>query len=204
MPSRLHRSLTVTSRRNPSSTIRIFSSGVYLRRVAVLTLRTKDLVSSVRSSAPSALGVSVWDIFAPLSEVLYLIQGADPTSDLSAFPTSFCVPLSLTIYTLAMNEEFKVLYDEFWPSAMREDMDVVLYTQILYFSRGMGKIESKISFDRPVRRIAAYWYDLGSKTCEAESVQPIAQSGTGPDLVDYHWSIQNPANGRLYFVVYEH
>ena len=59
MPSLLHRSLTVTSRRNPSSTIRIFSSGVYLRRVAVLTLRTKDLVSSVRSSAPSALGVSV-------------------------------------------------------------------------------------------------------------------------------------------------
>ena len=60
----------MTSRRNPSSTIRIFPSGVYLRRVAVLTLRTKDLVSSVRSSAPSALGVSVWDIFAPLSEVL--------------------------------------------------------------------------------------------------------------------------------------
>ena len=55
MPSRLHRSLTVTSRRNPSSTIRIFSSRVYLRRVAVLTLRTEDLVSSVRSSAPSAL-----------------------------------------------------------------------------------------------------------------------------------------------------
>ena len=39
MPSRLHRSLTVTSRRKPSSTIRIFSSGVYLRRVAALTVR---------------------------------------------------------------------------------------------------------------------------------------------------------------------
>ena len=94
------KSLTVTPRQNPSSTIRIFSSGVYLLQVAVLTLHTKDLASSVRSSAPSALGVSVWDIFAPLSEVLYLIQGADPTSNLSALPTSFCVPLSLTIYTL--------------------------------------------------------------------------------------------------------
>ena len=68
IPSRLHRSLTVNSRRNPSSTIGIFSSGVYLRRVAVLTLRTKDLVSSVRSSAPTALVVAVWDIIAPLSE----------------------------------------------------------------------------------------------------------------------------------------
>ena len=63
MPSRLHRSLTVTSRRKPSSTIRIFSSGVYLRRVAALTVRTKDLAASVRSSAATALPVSVWDIF---------------------------------------------------------------------------------------------------------------------------------------------
>ena len=66
----------------------IFSSGVYLRRVAALTLRTKDLVSSVRSSAPTALAVSVWDIFAPLYEVLYLIQGADPTS-----PLGFSYPI---------------------------------------------------------------------------------------------------------------
>ena len=41
-------------------------------------MRTKDLVSSVRSSAATALAVSVWDISAPLSEVLYLIQGAAP------------------------------------------------------------------------------------------------------------------------------
>ena len=44
----LHRSLTVTSRRKPSSTMRIFSSGVYLRRAAVLAVRTKDLVAFVR------------------------------------------------------------------------------------------------------------------------------------------------------------
>ena len=55
MPSRLHRSLTVTSRRKPSSTIRIFPSGVYLRPVAALTVRTNDLAASVRSSAAIAL-----------------------------------------------------------------------------------------------------------------------------------------------------
>ena len=54
MPSRRHRSLTVTSRRNPSSTIRIFSPGVYLRRVAVFTVRTKDSVSWLRSRAAIA------------------------------------------------------------------------------------------------------------------------------------------------------
>ncbi len=32
MPSRRHRSFTVVSRLNPSKTMRIFSSGVYLRR----------------------------------------------------------------------------------------------------------------------------------------------------------------------------
>ena len=35
---------------------------------------------------------------APLSEVLYLIQGADPTSNLSGFSTLSLVPLSLTVY----------------------------------------------------------------------------------------------------------
>ena len=45
IPSRRHRLLTVASRRNPSSTMRIFSSAVYLRRVVVLTLRTKRLDS---------------------------------------------------------------------------------------------------------------------------------------------------------------
>ena len=36
---------------------------------------------------------------APLSEVLYLIQGADPISNLSGFSTPSVVPLSLTAYT---------------------------------------------------------------------------------------------------------
>ncbi len=77
----------------------LFSSGVYLRRLAAFTVRTKDLVSSVRSSAATALAVSVWDIIAPLYEVLYLIQGAHPTSTLSAFSARSSVPLSLTTYT---------------------------------------------------------------------------------------------------------
>ena len=87
IPSRLHRSLTVTSRRNPSSTIRIFSSDVCLYQVTAFTLRTKDFASSVRSSATTALPVSVWDIIAPLYEVIYLIQGALHTSNLSGFST---------------------------------------------------------------------------------------------------------------------
>ena len=71
MPSRRHRSLTVTSRRKPSRTIRIFSSGVYLRRVMDLTRRTKDLVSWLRSSAASALSVSDWDTSALFVRPLY-------------------------------------------------------------------------------------------------------------------------------------
>ena len=98
MPSRRHRSLTVTSRRNPPSTMRIFSSDVCLCRVTAFTLRTKDLASSLRSSSATALPVPVWDISAPLSEVLYLIQGACPTSNLSVFSTPCCVPLSLMAY----------------------------------------------------------------------------------------------------------
>ena len=56
-PSRQHRSFTVTSRRKPSSTMWIFSSGVYLRRVAALIRRTKAWACSVRSSVASALSV---------------------------------------------------------------------------------------------------------------------------------------------------
>ena len=56
-PSHRHSSLTVTSRRNPSSTMRIFCSDVCLCLVAAFTLRAKDLASSVRSSAASALPV---------------------------------------------------------------------------------------------------------------------------------------------------
>ena len=98
IPSRLHRSLTVTSRRKPSSTMRILSSGVYLRRAADLTVRTKHLAACVRSSATIDLPASVWDISTPLSEVIYLIQGADPTSNLSGFSTPSGVPFSLTTY----------------------------------------------------------------------------------------------------------
>ena len=82
--------------------MRIFSSGVYLRLVAALTVLTKDLAASVRSSAAVALPVSVWDISTPLSEVLYLIQGADLTSHLSGFSTPSGVPLSLTAYINAL------------------------------------------------------------------------------------------------------
>ncbi len=55
MPSRRHRSLTVDLRRNPSSTMRIFSSGVYLRRVTLVTARTKDSVSRLRFCTATAL-----------------------------------------------------------------------------------------------------------------------------------------------------
>ena len=63
-PSRIHSSLTGTSLRNPSITMRIYSSDVCLGLVAAFTLRTKDLASSVRSSAATAVVASVWDIFA--------------------------------------------------------------------------------------------------------------------------------------------
>ena len=45
IPSRRQRSLTVTSRLNPSRTMRILSSGAYFLRVLVRTSRMKVLVS---------------------------------------------------------------------------------------------------------------------------------------------------------------
>ena len=73
--------------------MRILSSGVYLRLAAALTVRTNDLVASARSSEAVALPVSVWTI--PLSEVIYLIQRADLTSNLSGSSTPSGVPLYL-------------------------------------------------------------------------------------------------------------
>ena len=98
MPSRRHRSFTVTSRRNPSRTIRIFSSGMYLRRVAALTRLTKDLVCSVRSSAASALPTCDWDTSAPFLGYSTLSPGAHTTFKLSGFQPFQCVPFSLTVY----------------------------------------------------------------------------------------------------------
>ena len=66
---------------------------------------TLEQAASVRSSAATALPVSVWDISTPLSEVLYLIQGADLTSNLSGFPTPSVVPLSLTVYSSAPDSQ---------------------------------------------------------------------------------------------------
>ena len=99
MPSRRHRSLTVTSRRKSSRTMRIFSSGMYLRRVAALTRRTKDLASSVRSSAASVLSVSDWDTSAPFMRYSTLTLGAHTTLRLSGFRPLQCVPFSLTVYS---------------------------------------------------------------------------------------------------------
>ena len=51
IPSLRQRSLTVTSLRNPSRTMRILSSGVYFLRVLVRTCRMKVSVSWVEISA---------------------------------------------------------------------------------------------------------------------------------------------------------
>ena len=51
----------MTSRRKPSRTMRIFSSGVYLRRVKVRTRRMKARVSWVRVSACCASVLCSWD-----------------------------------------------------------------------------------------------------------------------------------------------
>ena len=88
MPFRRHRSLTVTSRRNPSSTIRTLSSGVYLRRVAVFTVRKKASVSRLRSCAAAALSASDCDTSAPFLGHSTLSPGAQSTSNLGFFLSS--------------------------------------------------------------------------------------------------------------------
>ncbi len=60
---------------------------------------TLEQAASVRSSAATALPVSAWDISAPLSEVLCLIQGANHSSKLLDFLYLNSVPLSLTVYS---------------------------------------------------------------------------------------------------------
>ena len=106
IPSRLHKLLTVTSQRKLSSTMRIFSSGVYFRRVAVFAVRANDLAASVRSSAAVALLVYVWDISTPLSEVIYFIQEADLAPNLSGSSIPSCVPISLTPHAGTLRTKF--------------------------------------------------------------------------------------------------
>ena len=60
--------------------MRIFTSGVYLRRVAALTLRTKDLVCSVRSSAASGFPTDDWVTPAPFPGTLPSVQEIAPFS----------------------------------------------------------------------------------------------------------------------------
>ncbi len=93
IPSRLHRSLTVTSRLKPSRTTRIFSSGVYLRRVAAFTVRTKDLVSSLRCWAASALLSYDWDTLCSFHEVLYPRFGSSHHSQTLGFSTPLRCPI---------------------------------------------------------------------------------------------------------------
>ena len=93
IPSRLHRSLTVTSRRKPSRTTRIFSSGVYLRRVAAFTVRTKDLVSSLRCWAASALLSCDWDTVCSFHEVLYPRFRSSHHSQTLGFSTPLRCPI---------------------------------------------------------------------------------------------------------------
>ena len=78
--------------------MRIFSSEVYLRHVADLTRRTKDLVCSARSSAASGLPTDDWVTPAPFSGNSTLCPGARTTLPLSGFPALRCVRFSLTVY----------------------------------------------------------------------------------------------------------
>src|SRR4030042_6970220 len=101
MPSRRQSSLTATSRRNPSSTIRTFSSGVYFRLDATLTCCMKPLVCLVLASAASVLSLFSSDTtrsFHYLVSLLPLRSLCHP-SRVYGFSGPICVPLSLTVYT---------------------------------------------------------------------------------------------------------
>ena len=100
IPSQRHNSLTVTSRRKPSRTMRIFSSEVYFLRVAARTCRTNRLVSSVRSSAAWFLSGVFWVTIAPFKGLVYPFPRSSlylPKSSINL--SSNCVPLSLTFYS---------------------------------------------------------------------------------------------------------
>ena len=73
--------------------MRIFSSGVYFRRVAALTVRTKDLAASVRSSARL-----LYLFLSGTYQLLYLKYSTSSreltlTLHLSGFSTPSGVPL---------------------------------------------------------------------------------------------------------------
>ena len=70
--------------------------GHWIVLLLLLANMTKDLVPSLRSSATTALAVSVWEIVARLHELLYLIQGAHHTTTISRVFAHSVVQLSLT------------------------------------------------------------------------------------------------------------
>src|SRR4030067_1123827 len=104
MPSRRQSSLTATSRRNPSSTIRTFSSGVYFRREATLTCCIKPLVCRVLASAASALFSFSWDTTRSFHSLVSLLPLKElvPPPEVYGFSAPICVPLSLTVYSLPL------------------------------------------------------------------------------------------------------
>ena len=94
IPSRRQRSLTVTSRRNPSSTIRTFSSGVYFRLAATLTCCMKLLVCWVLASAASPLSSLFWDTPSSFHCLVSLLPRRSfcHLPEVFDFSGPFCVP----------------------------------------------------------------------------------------------------------------
>ncbi|MGH8895448.1 MAG: hypothetical protein ACRDZ4_00150 [Egibacteraceae bacterium] len=102
---------------------------------------------------------------------------------------------------LNIGESFCIEYDEFWPRAMTWGTDAVSFAQILFYPRGISKVQSRLTFDSLVSSIGAYWFDLDSGECSADLQQPkmIAKDN---EACEYEWSVINPPNSRLYFMIH--
>lgn len=122
-------------------------------------------------------------------------QWTEPGERLKVFFTHFSSPVS-------PNGEFRVCYEEFWPRAMLPGFDAVFYTQTLYFSQGVLELSSKISFDKGVDYIAAYWCDLVNGICKPHSQQPNLIDALHNDGPTYEWNCVAPSKNYLYFVAF--
>jgi len=81
-------------------------------------------------------------------------------------------------------------------------LDVVFYPSISYFKHGVGRLDSKMTFDTPVKRIGGYFCDYESGKCAADKSQPTPIPGE-QDRRHFQWMIERPSNKRVYFVLFD-
>ncbi len=102
---------------------------------------------------------------------------------------------------VAPNEDFEVLYEEFWPGAMVYGYDAVFYTEALYFKEPVQKVVSQMSFDIDPDNICAYSLDLKKRKCMVAAFK-VKRIHNSKDGHHFRLVIEYPRPNMLYFTVF--